>query len=521
MRRLLLATLACGPLACTALVGLGSAPTLGDGGDGGAGPGAPPPAEGGGGVTPGVPAVADAGDTDDSTSRAPGTTDGEAANADGDVADALDAGDAGPRPLVPGASPFVLAGITSSGFLLYEDPSNGCYTVSVTGGAPQFVAPVPTPLYQVIPMSIQGRAAFVTGKSVTAWTASDGPIPIPGGSPLVSTDGTRLAYVTSAPAAPDASTRAVVVMEVDLDAALSNPITLATGDSFDYWLFVTGNRFVFANQSTDGVSASFVDSYTTGGLKTHLWDVGYVRVAGGETISWDAQSGIAVRPADGGPVVSLPLPVDAGAQVYAPMLTPDGSRVLILDTLQNFWSSPTASASLVALPQTGGLANVPAPFSGATGTSVTMSPDGSHFLFQDKNATWYVASTTAGHAVALHAVSGGPVTNVQFSNDPRYVLFNAGPSLQVASVDTATPVEIAADATCEVSPCWRPAHDSKVVYASGGDLWAGDVASGNAGNVKLARSVSQFVVDAPGVVAAYRFEDSVGDRSGLYAVVVP
>ncbi|HEY2515703.1 MAG TPA: hypothetical protein VGI39_32765, partial [Polyangiaceae bacterium] len=272
----------------------------------------------------------------------------------------------------------------------------------------------------------------------------------------------------------------------------------------------------------NGGYSSTIDSYTMAGAKTHLWDYVAVSVAGGETLSFDEQATGFVRPADGGLIVPFALPADAGASIYLGKLTPDGSRVVFLDTSQNFWSSLTATANVTALPHTGGLANVAPGSPGKSGTSVVMSPDGSHFLFQDTSATSYVASTTAGNAVAVHAVNGAAVTKVRFSSDSRYVLFNAGSALQAAPVDTAAPFEMAPETTCEVGVCWVPAHDSKVVYVSGGDLWAGDLAGGGAGSVRIARSAAQFVLDASGAVAAYQYNDSSqSQKSGLFVVDVP
>ena len=536
MRRLLLAALACGPLACTALTGLGGAPTLQETADGS--PGSPTVTGGNDASNPDTSAFAEAGESDATLlPDAAQATDGEGATDGGNEASLLDA-DANPDtyvpdagdPIVPSTAAFVLGGITNDGFILYEDPGHGCYAVSRTGGTPQFVAPAPNEGWDAITMSIQGRVAFVADRNVkpsppvitlTAWTSGDGPMAIPGSNPLVSSDGTRLAYLATDPPS-DASPGQLRLMEVDLDATLSNAITLTSVGLSDFnSLYATGGWFVFANVHLfNGGFSSTVDSYTTGGAKTHLWDYLAVSVAGGETLSPDAQNNHFARPAGGGPIVSLALPADAGAQTYTAKLTPDGSRVVILDTSQNFWSSPTVSANVVPLPHTGALADVASATSGKSGTSITMSPDGSHFLFQDVSATSYVASSTAGNALAIRAVNGAAGTNIHFSSDSRYVIFNAGSALQAAPVDTAVPFQMAFENSCEVGVCWVHARDSKVVYISGGDLWSGDLAAG--GSVRLARSVSQFVLDAAGAVVAYQFNDSsASNRSGLFATDVP
>ena len=508
----ILGALACGIAACTALVGLGPAPSESQDPDA-SNVGGPSLVDGGAPQMDGTVAV-DAGDA---------TTASEGTDATSDHAIAVDSGpDAGPWLLLSSGAVLRLKGVTTDGWVIYLDPTDSAgHAVSLAGGSPVLVSP--DMYYPNIQGSVVLNALNTTPRAtLTAWTTATGSHsqPCAGGSPAfdskVSADGQRLVYPAYDPA-QDASSPPYRLLETDPD--FSNPIDLgAVNDQFR--VYVASDRFVVSREllAADGGSTSTYtcDAYTNTGVAEHLFDDWCARAAGHEALyaKWQnlMTTTVLIESDRGGAVQSFSPPGDAGP-ITGYEITPDGGALVFGDSAGNVWSSSIADSTTRLLPNMMG---------GSTGY-ILMASDGTHFWFANNDHNVLIASVTDGNAVVPHALGDASINSSAFGTDSRFFVFREGTDLDVLAVDTNVTTHLAENVTCDAFQgyCFLAARDSRIVYLSGGDLWAVDTYD-VAHPTMLARSVVQFILDSTGSTVVYRFKDSSGNnQSGLYAVAVP
>ncbi|HEY2515168.1 MAG TPA: hypothetical protein VGI39_30085 [Polyangiaceae bacterium] len=508
----MLGALACALAACTALVGLGPAPSAAEGPDASD--------TGGGSVVEGGAAQVDSAlamDAGDATTAPEGT---DASNATSDAAIAIESGlDAGPSLLLSSGAVLRLEGITSDGWVVYQDPSDSAvHALPLSGGTPVRVAPG---LNSAI---IQGKVALVYASTtpqwtMTAWTSATGSHAQPSvGSWAISgtkasADGSRLVY----PALDATGSTQYHLLQTNLD--FTSPIDLGPVVGAQFEVYVTGDRFVVSREvlAADGAATYSCDAYSNAGAPEHLFDGSCAGAAGSEAFSSDygvdGITALLAEGAHGGAIQSFSPQADAGT-ITSFAVTPDGGGLVFADSAGNLWSSSLPNSMTSRLPNT---------TSFASSSWIAMAADGAHFYFGNTSNVLLVASVTDGNAVAPHPLGDGSISYVAFGSDSRFFVFKEGSELEVTEVASNVTAHIADNVTCEQiqGSCFLPARDSRIVYLSAGDLWAVDVRDA-AHPTMLARSVVQFVLDPTGGTVVYRFKDSSGDdQSGLYAVAVP
>jgi hypothetical protein len=510
-----LGALACGPAACTVLVGLGPSPSEREEPDPGAGAAA---TDAGGGAF--VDQGATLGDAMGATDASDATTTGSDGRDATDATDAISDRplDAGPSLLLSSAAVLYLEGITSDGWVLYYDPSDdSVHALSLAGGSPLLLA-AGTQL-----VAAKGKVAVLyqntSPSRLTVWTSATGThSQLYAADLFVSADSSRLLYTACDPPA-DAGCEPSRLMESDVD--FSNPIDLGTMGDGQFDFGVTDDRFIVGRSfaHADGGSTYSCDAFSNTGTQVHLFDSPCSRAAGHAATSYleqgDVLTALLTQSTSGGAIRSFS-PVGSGdaGTITSFEITPDGGGVVFADGLGRLWSFSIAEGWELELANTEGFSS----------RGIGMAPDGTHFSFTDTHDVLLIASTIAGNPVAPHPLGDGSIGYPStFSNDSRSFLFLEGNELELTSLDTNVTAHIADDVTCEKNQayCFLPAHDSRVVYLSGGDLWAVDTQD-LAHPRMLARSVVQFTLDPAGRTVVYRFKDSSMDnQSGLYSVVVP
>jgi hypothetical protein len=441
------------------------------------------------------------------------------ASIDSNAAPALDAGvdapasNAGPTLLVLGGAVYAIEGITSDGWVLYAG-ANTTHVVPMSGGASTLIA---TGVFGEVDGKVALAGQFGPTGPFVAWSSATGvhtdvceEIVMP---PQVSADGTRLLRLVRDPTV-DAATGLNRLILSDLAFGGAVDLGPVWGEQFQFAR--TDDRFVIGRElPMDGGTYTTCDSYTGAGVATHLFDGYCGQVDGDRVVSADDRTGALVfhvRTADGGPVSDIAAPGDSGIALSQGILSLDGSVMVLADLAGTLWSWVPGGV-VTRLPNTPAIAR---------DTYFAFSPDSAHFWFVDSTNVMWIARSTAGNAVRV-ASPGNHYGLLTFTTDGRYVAFVSSEDLIAAPVDSGTPVTLAGNVACDTSQtlCILPAHDSTIVYLSGGDLWSVDL-DATSHPTLLARSVVTFAIDPAGRTAVYNFQDSSPDAaSGLYSVSIP
>ncbi len=507
-------------------------PPAGDGGGsgGGDGGGVTPPGKDGGGAAP-----------DD------GGNGGNPPLPDGSV---LPHG----NQLAAGAGIF-LDGVTSDDYVVYTDPSNNVFAISLAAGS-KAIALGTTDMNNDV--TVMGAAVFITtavdpssgAGSISVWTSkASAPAALTTtglvGTYAASKDGSFVAFLdgvdssgvtaTISVAASDATGKTALVPGVDLADDICFPIISFGGSTLVATYCEVGDAGAVDAGAADGgvnvdvgVVTSFSGaSWTPATLATAVQTVFSLNSAGTEVVVIGA-SGSALVPIGGGTAV----PIDPNAQIGATTLNPgiqtnDGTGVIYTTTAQALErASTTPPANPVQL---GGTQK----FSDVFG----LSPDQSWLvgmLNQDPNSggsDLYLASATAaGNATTLSATTTGSVGGGSdlFTADSTSVLFltnlqQAGGTLNALKVSGGTPVTLGQSAAFVLAT-----SGGKIVFNSNydgnsnsADLQGVDTAATASPTVLVTAADPFFFLNAEKNTVVYTWSYQSGASAGLWTLPAP